>query len=42
MVAEDDAVNRTVVSKMLGEFDVDLRVVTDGAEVARGRRGRRL
>jgi signal transduction histidine kinase/FixJ family two-component response regulator len=32
LVAEDDAVNRMVVSKMLGEFDVDLRVVTDGVE----------
>ncbi|MFB6453470.1 hybrid sensor histidine kinase/response regulator [Bradyrhizobium tunisiense] len=32
LVAEDDAVNRMVVSKMLGAFDVDLRVVTDGAE----------
>ncbi|QFI76588.1 ATP-binding protein [Bradyrhizobium betae] len=30
LVAEDDAVNRMVVSKMLGGFDVDLRVVTDG------------
>ncbi len=32
LVAEDDAVNRMVVSKMLGAFDVELRVVTDGAE----------
>ncbi|MES1147753.1 MAG: response regulator, partial [Bradyrhizobium guangdongense] len=32
LVAEDDTVNRMVVSKMLGEFDVDLRVVTDGVE----------
>lgn len=32
LVAEDDAVNRMVVSKMLGEFDVDLRAVTDGVE----------
>ena len=32
LVAEDDAVNRMVVSKMLGEFDVELRVVTDGVE----------
>ncbi|WP_027550778.1 ATP-binding protein [Bradyrhizobium sp. Cp5.3] len=32
LVAEDDAVNRMVVSKMLGAFDVDLRVVTDGVE----------
>lgn len=32
LVAEDDAVNRMVVTKMLGEFDVELRVVTDGVE----------
>jgi signal transduction histidine kinase/AmiR/NasT family two-component response regulator len=32
LVAEDDAVNRMVVSKMLGAFDVDLRVVSDGVE----------
>ena len=32
LVAEDDAVNRLVVSKMLGAFDVELRVVTDGVE----------
>ena len=32
LVAEDDAVNRMVVSKMLGEFDVELKVVTDGLE----------
>ncbi|SFI67522.1 ATP-binding protein [Bradyrhizobium sp. Gha] len=32
LVAEDDAVNRMVVSKMIGAFDVDLRVVTDGVE----------
>lgn len=32
LVAEDDAVNRMVVSKMLGEFDVELRVVADGVE----------
>ncbi|WP_339033708.1 ATP-binding protein [Bradyrhizobium symbiodeficiens] len=32
LVAEDDAVNRMVVSKMLGAFDVELRVVTDGTE----------
>lgn len=32
LVAEDDAVNRMVVSKMLGSFDVELRVVADGAE----------
>ncbi|QDP26416.1 ATP-binding protein [Bradyrhizobium cosmicum] len=30
LVAEDDAVNRMVVSKMLGAFDVELSVVTDG------------
>ena len=30
LVAEDDAVNRMVVSKMLGAFDVELRVVADG------------
>lgn len=32
LVAEDDAVNRMVVSKMLGSFDVELRVVADGAD----------
>ncbi|MBR0989841.1 response regulator [Bradyrhizobium japonicum] len=32
LVAEDDAVNRLVVSKMLGAFDVELRVVTDGVQ----------
>ncbi|MCK1572663.1 ATP-binding protein [Bradyrhizobium sp. 174] len=32
LIAEDDAVNRMVVSKMLGAFDVELRVVTDGVE----------
>ncbi|MFX9552087.1 response regulator, partial [Acinetobacter baumannii] len=32
LIAEDDAVNRMVVSKMLGAFDVELRVVNDGAE----------
>lgn len=32
LVAEDDAVNRMVVSKMLGAFEVELRVVTDGGE----------
>ncbi|MGY3082306.1 CheY-like chemotaxis protein [Bradyrhizobium sp. LM6.10] len=32
LVAEDDAVNRMVVSKMLGAFDVELRVVADGVE----------
>ncbi|MBR0964560.1 response regulator [Bradyrhizobium diazoefficiens] len=30
LVAEDDAVNRMVVSKMLGAFDVELQVVADG------------
>jgi signal transduction histidine kinase/FixJ family two-component response regulator len=32
LVAEDDAVNRLVVTKMLGAFDVELRVVADGVE----------
>lgn len=32
LVAEDDAVNRIVVSKMLGALDVELRVVADGVE----------
>ncbi|MCA1434685.1 response regulator [Bradyrhizobium sp. BRP20] len=32
LVAEDDAVNRMVVSKMLGAFDIELRAVTDGTE----------
>lgn len=32
LVAEDDAVNRMVVSKMLGGFDVELRVVSDGVD----------
>ncbi len=32
LVAEDDAVNRMVVSKMLGAFDVELRVVADGVQ----------
>ena len=32
LIAEDDATNRLVVSKMLGEFDVETRVVTDGAQ----------
>ncbi|MGL3109416.1 ATP-binding protein [Bradyrhizobium sp. BR 1432] len=32
LVAEDDAVNRMVVSKMLGAFDVELCVVTDGVQ----------
>ncbi|WFT91635.1 ATP-binding protein [Bradyrhizobium barranii] len=32
LVAEDDAVNRMVVTKMLGAFEVELRVVTDGVQ----------
>lgn len=32
LVAEDDAVNRMVVSKMLGAFDLELKVVTDGVQ----------
>jgi len=32
LVAEDDAVNRMVVSKMLGTFGVELHVVTDGVQ----------
>ena len=32
LIAEDDATNRLVVSKMLREFDVETRVVTDGAQ----------
>lgn len=32
LVAEDDAVNRMVVSKMLVALDVELRVVADGVE----------
>ena len=32
LVAEDDAVNRMVVSKMLGALDIEVRVVTDGTE----------
>ncbi|AMA58358.1 hybrid sensor histidine kinase/response regulator [Bradyrhizobium sp. CCGE-LA001] len=32
LVAEDDAVNRMVVSKMLGAFEVELRIVTDGVQ----------
>jgi PAS domain S-box-containing protein len=35
LAAEDDAVNRMVVSKMLGAFDVELRVVADGVEAVR-------
>ncbi len=32
LIAEDDATNRLVVSKMLREFDVETCVVTDGAQ----------
>lgn len=32
LVAEDDAVNRMVVGKMLGTFDVDKQVVVNGVE----------
>ncbi|MCA1410334.1 response regulator [Bradyrhizobium sp. NBAIM20] len=32
LVAEDDAVNRMVVSNMLGAFDIEQRVVADGTE----------
>jgi signal transduction histidine kinase/CheY-like chemotaxis protein len=32
LIAEDDATNRLVVSRMLREFDVDTRMVTDGAQ----------
>ena len=32
LIAEDDATNRLVVSKMLREFDVETRIVTDGAQ----------
>ncbi len=32
LVAEDDTVNRMVVTKMLGQFDIELRVVGDGVE----------
>jgi len=32
LMAEDDATNRLVVSKMLREFEMDIRVVTDGAQ----------
>ena len=32
LIAEDDATNRLVVSKMLKEFDVETQVVTDGVQ----------
>jgi signal transduction histidine kinase/CheY-like chemotaxis protein len=32
LIAEDDATNRLVVSKMLREFDAETRIVTDGAQ----------
>ena len=32
LIAEDDATNRMVVGKMLREFDVETRMVTDGAQ----------
>jgi len=32
LIAEDDATNRLVVNKMLREFDVETRIVTDGAQ----------
>ena len=32
LIAEDDATNRLVVSKMLAEFEVETRVVTDGLQ----------
>jgi len=32
LIAEDDATNRLVVSKMLREFDVETCIVTDGAQ----------
>jgi signal transduction histidine kinase/CheY-like chemotaxis protein len=32
LIAEDDATNRLVVGKMLKEFDVETRVVTDGVQ----------
>jgi CheY-like chemotaxis protein len=33
LVAEDDATNRLVVTKMLREFDVETRIVNDGLQV---------
>ena len=32
LIAEDDATNRLVVGKMLKEFEVETRVVTDGLQ----------
>ena len=32
LIAEDDATNRMVVGKMLREFDIETRIVTDGAQ----------
>jgi signal transduction histidine kinase/ActR/RegA family two-component response regulator len=32
LIAEDDATNRLVVTKMLREFDVETRIVTDGLQ----------
>jgi two-component system, sensor histidine kinase len=32
LIAEDDATNRLVVSKMLAEFEVEMQVVTDGLQ----------
>ncbi len=32
LIAEDDATNRMVVTKMLKEFELDVHVVTDGAQ----------
>jgi CheY-like chemotaxis protein len=32
LIAEDDATNRLVVSKMLREFDIETCIVTDGAQ----------
>ena len=35
LIAEDDATNRLVVVKMLQEFNVETRIVTDGVQVVR-------
>ena len=35
LIAEDDATNRMVVVKMLQEFNVETRIVTDGVQVVR-------
>jgi two-component system, sensor histidine kinase len=32
LIAEDDATNRLVVTKMLGEFATEMRIATDGAQ----------